>query len=97
MHNIVLRILSNCKRFVDQGKVFSGLLTDLPIAQKQPFRGVLKKRCSENIQKIYRRPSPSPCDIIGGRGSYGAGGLFIPPPTFSKIILCQGCFPGNSL
>ena len=25
------------------------------IAQKQPFRGVLKKRCSENMQQIYRR------------------------------------------
>ena len=23
--------------------------------QKQPSRGVLKKRCSENMQQIYRR------------------------------------------
>ena len=23
--------------------------------QKQPFRGVLLKRCSENMQQIYRR------------------------------------------
>ena len=97
MHNTVLGILSNCKRFVDQGKVFSALLTDLSIAQKQPFRGVLKKRCSENIQQIYRRPIPSPCDVIGGRGGWGAGGLFIHPSTFSEIVFCQGCFPGNSL
>ena len=71
MHNTVLGILSNCKRFVDQGKVFSALLTDLSIAQKQPFRGVLKKRCSENIQQIYRRPIPSPCDVIGGGEEVG--------------------------
>ena len=28
--------------------------------QKQPSRGVLKKRCSENIQQIYRRTPMSP-------------------------------------
>ena len=27
--------------------------------EKQPFRGVLEKRCSENIQKIYRK-TPMP-------------------------------------
>ena len=25
------------------------------LIQKQPFRGVLLKRCSENMQQIYRR------------------------------------------
>ena len=26
-----------------------------PFTQKQPLRGVLRKRCSENMQQIYRR------------------------------------------
>ena len=30
--------------------------------QKQPPRGVLKKRCSENMQQIYRRTMPK-CDF----------------------------------
>ena len=29
------------------------------VRQKQPFRGVLSKRCSENMQQIYRR-TPMP-------------------------------------
>ena len=31
--------------------------------QKQPSRGVLKKRCSENIQQIYRRTPVPKCDF----------------------------------
>ena len=31
------------------------------LLQKQPTRGVLKKRCSENMQQIYRR-APMPND-----------------------------------
>ena len=31
--------------------------------QKQPPRGVLKKRCSENMQQIYRRTPMPKCDI----------------------------------
>ena len=30
--------------------------------QKQPSRGVLRKRCSENMQQIYRKPMPK-CDF----------------------------------
>ena len=30
--------------------------------EKQPFRGVLRKRCSENMQQIYRTPIPK-CDF----------------------------------
>ena len=30
---------------------------------KQPLRGVLKKRCSENIQPIYRRTPMPKYDI----------------------------------
>ena len=31
--------------------------------QKQPTRGVLKKRCSENLQQIYRRTPMPKCDF----------------------------------
>ena len=31
--------------------------------QKQPSRGVLRKRCSENMQQIYRTPMPK-CDLF---------------------------------
>ena len=30
---------------------------------KQPSRGVLKKRCSENMQQIYKRTPMSKCDF----------------------------------
>ena len=32
-------------------------------AQKQPFRGILRKRRSENMQQIYRRTPISKCDF----------------------------------
>ena len=31
--------------------------------QKQPSRGVLRKRCSENIQQIYKRTPMPKCDF----------------------------------
>ena len=31
--------------------------------QKQPFKGVLRKRCSENMQEIYRRATMPKCDF----------------------------------
>ena len=31
--------------------------------QKQPSRGVLRKRCSENMQQIYRRAPMRQCDF----------------------------------
>ena len=33
------------------------------ILQKQPFRGVLSKMCSENMQQIYRRVPMPKCDF----------------------------------
>ena len=33
------------------------------IQQKQPSRGVLRKRCSENMQQIYRRTPMSKCEF----------------------------------
>ena len=32
------------------------------MGQKQPFRGVLRKRCSENMQQIHRRTPMPKCD-----------------------------------
>ena len=34
-----------------------------PYSQKQPFRSVLKKRCSENMQQIYRKVLMPKCDF----------------------------------
>ena len=31
--------------------------------QKQPLKGVLEKRCSENMQQIYRRTPMLKCDF----------------------------------
>ena len=31
--------------------------------EKQPFRGALRKRCSENMQQIYRRTPIPKCDF----------------------------------
>ena len=33
------------------------------LIQKQPLRGVLKKRCSENMQQIYRRTLMPKCNF----------------------------------
>ena len=47
---------------------FSGTV---PHTQKQPPRGVLKKRCSENMQQIYRRTSMRKCIFIQGTAPGG--------------------------
>ena len=36
--------------------------TQYALIQKQPSKGVLKKRCSENMQQIYRRTPMPKCD-----------------------------------
>ena len=38
-------------------------LKGMSLLQKQPSKGVLRKRCSENIQQIYRRTPMSKCDF----------------------------------
>ena len=46
------------KREVNKDKI--KLLHDR--LQQEPYKGVLRKRCSENIQQIYRRtPMPTFC------------------------------------
>ena len=50
--------------------------------QKQPSRGVLRKRCSENIQQIHRRASMAKCHF--NKVAY-------------EITLRHGCSPLNLL
>ena len=63
------------KLFVCRRKGFAAITSDLLIPkcciiknliflwQKQPLRGVFKKRCSENMQQIYRRTFMPKCDF----------------------------------
>ena len=44
--------------------------------QKQPSRSVIIKRCSENMQQIYRRTRMSKCDLLC---------------NFYEITLRRGC------
>ena len=53
--------------------------------QKQPPRGILKKRCSENMQQIYRRTPMPKCDSIKLQSN------------FIEITLRLGCSPVNVL
>ena len=57
-------------------------LESFSIAQKQPSRGVLRKRCSENMQQIYRRTPMPKCDLLC---------------NFIEIALRHGCSPVNLL
>ena len=76
--------------------------------QKQPARGVLRKSCSENMQRIYRRTPMSKCDFNKVEENnfielcnfatllnlhFGMGFLL----NFIKITLRHGCSPVNSL
>ena len=50
--------------------------------RKQPFRGVLDKRCSENMQQIYGRTPTPKCDLFC---------------NFIEIALRHGASPINLL
>ena len=56
----VLRDFLSCQK---QRVVRIGPLQELHRVQKQPSRGVLKKRCSENMQQIYRRTPTPKCNF----------------------------------
>ena len=43
-----------------QGRLF---ITHNHDFQKQPPRGIPRKRCSENMQQFYRRTSMPKCDL----------------------------------
>ena len=49
--------------FIQTQKRYSNSFDKITILQKQPSRGVLKKRCSENIEKIYRRTPMPKCNF----------------------------------
>ena len=53
--------------------------------RKQPLRGVFKKRCSENMQQIYRRTPMPKCDFNKVASN------------FTEIALRHGCSPVNLL
>ena len=55
--------------------------------QKQPTRGILKKRCSENMQQIYRRTPMPKCN-------FNKVALLC---NFIEITLRHGCYPVNLL
>ena len=53
--------------------------------QKQSSRGVLRKRCSENMQQIYRRAPMPKCYLMKAASN------------FIKIAIRHGCSPVNLL
>ena len=58
------------------------------IAQKQPPKGVPRKRCSENMQQIYRRIPIPKCDF---------NKVALQLCNFIEIALRHGCSPVNLL
>ena len=63
------------------------------IVQRQPFRGVLSKRCSENMQQIYKRTLMPKLDF-NKIAKYAANLQY---PCRSVITLRHGCSPVNLL
>ena len=51
-------------------RIRSNLFKKTIFEQKQPSRGVLRKRCSENMQQIYRRALMPKCDFNKGQYTY---------------------------
>ena len=60
---------------------FFWFVLDASLTQKQPSRGVLRKRCSENMQQIYRRKPMLKCDCNKVA------------TKFIEITLRHGCSP----
>ena len=73
---------TNCSHFQ---KVVKEQYTENSSFQKHPSRGVLRKRCSENIQQIYRRTPMRKCDFNKVARQ------------FFEITLSHGCSPVNLL
>ena len=65
----ILLWFASRKSFKSDGKCFlfrvksSFYTSDIYIFQKQPSRGVLRKMCSKNMRKIYRRTIMPKCDF----------------------------------
>ena len=46
-----------------QRRIQNNPYSEVYSVQKQPFTGVFRKRCSENLQQIYRRTPMPNCDF----------------------------------
>ena len=62
--------------------------------QKQPPRGVLKKRCSENMQQIYRRTPILKCDfnkaaLLGDRSNLDQNDLKVMETLYFMVTAHQ--------
>ena len=60
---IILRYYDNFLDLSVHDVTISTGTTSLKVFQKQPSRGVLQKRCSENMEQIYRRTPMAKCDF----------------------------------
>ena len=66
--------------------------------QKQPPRGVPRKRCSKNIQQMYRRTPMPKCDFNKVAKHPCRSVISIKLQSkFFEITLRHGCFPANLL
>ena len=54
-------LLDSCVRLLCL--IFDLIILKLGTTQKQPSRGVLRKRCSENVKQIYKRTPMTNCDF----------------------------------
>ena len=67
----IYRIYSNRISIIKIGTMGRNIYTTFfcpsSIIQKQPPRGVPRKRCSENMQQIYRRTPMPKCDLLNGQ------------------------------
>ena len=58
-HTKIIKYLLNNYTLGIKLKLLKKILCQLALIPKQPSRGVLRKRCSENKQQIYRK-TPMP-------------------------------------
>ena len=87
-------------KLLDFQRIFFCILLKFVLRSTHSFpRGVLRKRCSENIQQMYRRTPMPKCDFNNFieitttllKSHFGIGSNFI------EIIVRHGCFSVNLL
>ena len=62
--HLFYKVLLNKKSFIYCDPKQKYLVVVYKHEQKQRSKGVLRKRCSENMQEIYRRTTMLKCDFI---------------------------------
>ena len=106
----MLRLFNN-SIFIQQLHIYSIIFIQYPYLysfnnQKQPPRGVPRKRCSENMQQIYKRTPMPKCDFIKVARKRCSENMqqiyrrtFMPKCDFNfiEIALRHGCSPVNLL